>query len=300
MQIIECVPNFSEGRRPEICQKIIGAIKAHEPGVKLLDLQIDPDHNRSVVTFVGDAKSVQSAVLSATQIAIQEIDLNYHRGQHPRIGAVDVIPFVPIKGVSMQECIELAREVGAEIARRFEIPVYLYEEAATRPDRRNLANIRKGEFEGLREEIQRDLQRYPDFGTPRLHPTAGATVVGARMPLIAYNVNLDTDDVKMAKRIAKKVRESSGGLPSVKALGMMLAEKNLAQVSMNLTNYTVTSMHDVYKAIEREAKGYGINIHSSQIVGLLPRSAIKEEWIKELKLDGFRQDQIIEIALGID
>jgi glutamate formiminotransferase len=297
MELVECVPNFSEGKREEICREIEEVVRS--AGVRILDLEMDKSHNRCVMTFVGEGVQVVEAAFLGARKALELIDLNKHRGEHPRMGACDVIPFVPIKGVSMQDCVLLARVAGKRIGEELGIPVYLYEEAATRPERKNLSEIRKGEFEGLREQIGRDPQKTPDFGPNRIHPTAGAVAVGARMPLVAYNINLDSPDIKIAKRIAKKVRESSGGLPHVKALGMLLEDQGITQVSMNLTNFQVTSIYTVYRAVEEEAKKLGVRIKESEVVGLIPRAAIRQEWIEELKIHSFKRRQIIEEVLGL-
>jgi glutamate formiminotransferase len=249
------------------------------------------------MTFVGSRDAVLESAFACSKKAIELIDLNKHRGEHPRMGAVDVIPFVPISGVTMDDCIEIAKTLGRRIGEELGVPVYLYEEAATRHNRKNLSDIRKGEFEGLREEIGKNPDKVPDFGPNRIHPTAGAVAVGARQFLIAYNINLDSADVSIAKKIAKKIRESSGGLPNVKALGMMIKDKNLAQVSMNLTNYEVTSIYKVYKTVEAETKKIGIGIKESEIIGLLPGAAIRDEWVTELKVYSFKREQIIEEAL---
>jgi glutamate formiminotransferase len=235
-KIVECVPNFSEGRRTEVLDAIMNEIKSID-GVRFLDHTHDYDHNRAVFTFVGSPEPMKKAVVSAVAKAAELIDMEKHTGEHPRIGATDVVPFIPIKNMTLDECITMAREVGKEIGEKLEIPVYLYEYAATREDRRNLAKVRKGQYEGLKEAIQSDPERKPDFGPSQLHPRAGAIVVGARMPLIAYNVNLDTDDLDLAKKIATTIRERDGGFKNVKALGLEIKERNIVQVSMNLTNY---------------------------------------------------------------
>ena len=271
--LVECVPNFSEGRRIEVLDAIVNAMTS-VPHVYLLGREMDPDHNRAVVTLVGSPETIGEAAIRGVEIAIQHIDLATHRGEHPRIGAADVIPFVPIRGVSLDDCVEIAKTVGREISIRFKIPVYLYEAAAMRPERRNLENIRRGQFEALRNEISTNPDRYPDFGEPKLHPTAGATVVGARKPLIAYNINLNTSDVSIAKEIAKRVRFSSGGLPFVKAMGVLLKDRNQAQVSMNLTDYEQTPVELVYETVGTEAERYGVSIAGSEIIGLIPQKAI--------------------------
>lgn len=293
MKIIECVPNCSEGRRKDVCDRIAGAVRT-VPGVHFLDLQMDKDHNRSVFTFVGTPEGLAEAAFQVARLAVELIDLNQHKGEHPRMGAVDVIPFVPIQDATLEECVALARQVGKRIGESLSLPVYLYEAAGTRPDRRNLTDVRKGQFEGLREEIGRNPDRVPDFGPNTIHPTAGAVAVGARMPLIAYNVDLESKDVGLAKAIAKKIRERDGGLPAVKALGMWVEERGVAQVSMNLVDYTRTSMATVYRAIESEAGRKNVTIRSSEIVGMVPRAAFQDPWIHDLRLTTFRPDQIIE------
>ncbi|MBI4483264.1 MAG: glutamate formimidoyltransferase [Acidobacteria bacterium] len=294
--LVECIPNFSEGRRPEVVDEIVAVIRA-TPEVNLLDREMDPDHNRCVLTFVGSPGGVVRAAVGAAGRAAQLIDLTRHRGEHPRIGATDVVPFVPIRGVTMQGCVELARRAGEEIARRYGIPIYLYEEAATRPERRDLAQIRKGEFEGLREEIGRSPDRQPDFGEARVHPTAGATVVGARKHLIAYNVYLGTTDVDVAKQIARSVRFSGGGFRYVKALGFEIKERNRVQVSMNLVDYEGTPIFRAFEFVKREAQRHGVPVLSSQIVGLVPRHALDQCSEYYLQLEGFSPDQVLETRL---
>src|SRR5205809_4525468 len=233
--LVECVPNFSEGRDKAKVDAIVDAVKM--PGVYLLDREMDADHNRCVITLVGEREAIQEAAIRGVGRAAELIDLNQHRGAHPRMGAADVVPFIPIEGVSIEDCVAMARHAGEQIWKRYQIPVYLYEAAATMPERQNLENIRRGQFEGIRDEIATNPARRPDFGEPRVHPTAGATVVGARKPLIAYNINLNTPDVDVAKKIAKRIRFSTGGFRFVKGMGLLLKERNLAQVSMNLTDY---------------------------------------------------------------
>lgn len=292
-EVVECVPNFSEGRRRDVIDKIISSIKS-VTGVKLLDVESDTDHNRSVVTFVGDRESVKEAAFRGAKTAEELIDLNKHRGQHPRMGALDVLPFVPISGVSMKDCVAVANQVGERIARELGIPVFLYEAAARRPERKNLENVRRGEFEGLRDSIDRDDSRIPDYGPREVHPTAGATAVGARMPLVAFNVNLKSTDVTVAKGIAKKIRASSGGMPHVKALGLSLADRGMVQVSMNLTDYTVTSVSKVFEAIQREAKDRGIEIAEGELIGLIPLDAVCEVTAKALMMGTFGGKQVLE------
>ena len=251
MPIIETIPNISEGRRPEVVEQLVAAVRA-TPGVRLLDYSSDASHNRSVLTMVGDAPSLKEAILALYETALPLIDLQTHRGEHPRIGAVDVVPFVPIEGVTMPDCVALARDVAATVASRFGIPVYLYEEASTNPARRNLEDIRRGEFEGLPDKMSAP-QWTPDFGPSARHETAGASVIGARMPLIAYNINLNTDRLEVARKIASAIRHSSGGLRYVKAMGVMLEDRRIAQVSINLTNYQKTPIHRVFDMVAREA-----------------------------------------------
>lgn len=296
MALIESVPNVSEGRRPEVVDTCANAVRA-VGGVHLLDYSADRSHNRSVFTFAGDGRSVQSAVLALVDRAIAAIDLRQHHGQHPRIGAVDVIPFIPIEGVTMRECVSLATDTAAIIADRFHLPVYLYEEAARTPARTRLEDIRRGGFEGLAERMRRP-DWAPDFGPSTPHPTAGATAIGARMPLVAYNVNLATDRVDVARRIAAGIRERGGGLPCVKALGLALPERGLVQVSMNLTDYTKTSMPQAFDAVASAASGYGVTVLESEIIGLVPRGAFAGRPPDSLKLGGFSEDRILERALA--
>ena len=285
-EIVECVPNFSEGRRPEVIDAIVAAARAAAP-VKVLDREMDANHNRAVLTFAGTIAAVEKAAFACVAAARERIDLNGHQGEHPRMGATDVLPFVPVRGASMEACVALARRVGRRIGEELAIPVFFYEEAATRPERRNLADVRAGQFEGLRELIGKDPARAPDFGPPRIHPTAGAIAVGARFFLVAYNVNLKSADVKLAKSIAKQIREKDGGLKCVKALGFELADRKLAQVSMNLTNYTVTSIERAYVEIERLATAAGVEILESELVGLAPRAALPDGLAQRVKLAGF-------------
>src|SRR5213592_3579182 len=273
--LVECVPNFSVGRRIDVVDAILNAMTS-VPHVYLLGHEMDADHNRAVVTIVGSPETIGEAAIRGVETAMQHIDLTTHQGKHPRIGAADVIPFVPIRGVSLDDCVQIAKTVGREISSRFKIPVYLYEAAATRPERKNLENIRRGQFEVLRNEIATNPDRSPDFGEPKLHPTAGATVVGARKPLIAYNINLNTPDVSIAKEIAKRIRFSSGGFRYVKAMGVFLKDRNQAQVSMNLTDFEQTSIELVFETVRREAQRYGVSIAGSEIVGLIPQKALEQ------------------------
>jgi glutamate formiminotransferase len=295
-EIIECVPNFSEGRRPEVVDTIARAI-ASVSGVALLDKEMDANHNRCVITFIGNRKSVAEAAFAGARKAVELIDMNLHHGEHPRIGALDVLPFVPIAGVGMDDCVALARQVGRRIADELGVPVYLYEAAATRPDRRALPNVRKGEYEGLKVEIETNPDRRPDFGPSRMHPTAGACVVGARPILIAWNVNLATKDVQVAKRIAKAIRESDGGLPAVRAKGFDLADKGLVQVSMNLVDFTKTNLVQVFEAIRAKAEEEGVDIVESEVVGVVPLDAILQGAEAYFKLAGFRRNQVLETRL---
>src|SRR5262249_55338498 len=292
--LVECVPNFSEGRDKAVVDAIVDAMKI--PGVSLLDREMDSDHNRCVITIVGDREAIAEAAIRGVGKAAELIDLTRHQGAHPRIGAADVIPFIPIEGVSIEDCVAIARRVGEEIWTRFQIPVYLYESAATNPDRQNLENIRRGQFEGLRDDIKVNAARKPDFGHAQLHPTAGATVVGARKALIAYNVFLNTTDVEIAKKIAKAVRYSSGGLRYVKGAGFEV--RGLAQVSMNLTDFEQTPIARVFEFVKREAARYGVQPLSSEIVGLVPKKALEQaaEWF--LQVENFDSSMILENRLA--
>ena len=297
MPIIECVPNISEGRRTDVVDAIVAAV-AGTPGLTVLDRSSDAAHNRSVLTLAGDAESLARAIPTLFERAIPLIDLRSHRGEHPRLGAVDVVPFVPIEGVSMTECVELARRVGQDVAERLNLPVFLYEEAATHEGRRNLEDIRRGEFEGLASKMA--LPEWaPDFGPAQPHPTAGASVIGARMPLIAYNINLATDRLDIAKKIAAAVRFSSGGLRYVKAMGVALDDRGIVQVSMNLTNHEKTPIHRVFETVKREAERYGVAILESEIVGLVPSAALTAAARWYLQLDRFDPDQVLEERLRI-
>jgi len=292
--LVECVPNFSEGRDKAKVDAIIEAMKM--PGVYLLDREMDSDHNRCVITLVGEREPIQEAAIRGVGKAAELIDLNVHTGAHPRMGAADVVPFIPIDGVTLEDCVAMARHVGEEIWKRFQIPIYLYESAATTPERQNLENIRRGQFEGIRAEIATNPARRPDFGEPRVHPTAGATVVGARRFLIAYNVFLTTPDVEIAKKIAKAVRFSSGGLRFVKGAGFLV--RGLAQVSMNLTDFEQTPVHRVFELVKREAARYGVVPISSEIVGLIPKKALEQaaEWF--LQVENFDSSLILENRLS--
>jgi glutamate formiminotransferase len=291
--IVECVPNFSDGRRAWVLEDIADAARSVR-GVSFLGYEADQDHNRCVMTFIGAPEPVKEAAFRSSARAAQLIDMNNHRGEHPRMGAADVIPFVPVREVSMADCIAMARDVGRRIGEELRIPVFLYQEAANDQRRQDLAWVRKGEFEGLRESIGKDPDRNPDFGPARIHPTAGATAVGARFFLVAFNVNLRTPDVKVAKSIAKKVRESSGGLPKVKALGMELHAKGMTQVSMNLTDYRVTSPVRVLEEIRALAAAAGVEVAGSEIIGFVPAEALILSAAEALKAEGFQADQVLE------
>src|SRR5437667_11655964 len=293
--LVECVPNFSEGRRHDVVDQIVAALTS-VPNVYLLDREMDADHNRAVITIVGSPESIGEAAIRGVEAAVRLIDLTKHTGAHPRMGAADVIPFVPIRGISLEECVKIAKTAGRQIAERFQVPVYLYEAAAARPERRNLENIRRGQFEGIRDEIATNPERAPDFGEPRIHPTAGATVVGARKPLIAYNVFLNTPDVEIAKKIAKAVRFSTGGLRFVKGAGFLV--RGLAQVSMNLTDFEQTPVHRVFEFVKREAARFGVMPVSSEIVGLIPKKALEQaaEWF--LQVENFDSSLILENRLA--
>jgi glutamate formiminotransferase / 5-formyltetrahydrofolate cyclo-ligase len=297
MPLIECIPNVSEGRRAEVVARMADAIRS-APTVRLLDVQSDASHNRSVFTLVGDAAGVEAAVLALFARAVADIDLRTHRGEHPRLGAVDVVPFVPIEGVTMADCVALATRVGAAVAERYGLPVYLYEEASTNPQRKNLEDIRRGEFEGLAAKMASEGWA-PDFGpSPAApHPSAGASVIGARMALIAYNINLATDRLDVAKKIAAAIRHSSGGYRYVKAAGFKLEDRGIVQVSMNLTNYEKTPIFRVFETVKREAARYGVSILESEIVGLVPSAALLSAAEYHLQIEGFKPDQVLENKL---
>lgn len=291
MNLVECVPNVSEGRRGAVIDRIADAIRSID-GIRLLDRTSDRDHNRSVFTFAGSGDAVVAAAEALVSVALNEIDMRTHSGEHPRIGAVDVVPFVPLAGSTMDECVELARAFGRRVAARYGIPVYFYARAALRPDRIRLPDIRKPQFEGLMDVIA--TTHVPDAGPARLHPTAGALVTGARPPLVAFNIELDTTDVTIAKRIASSIRESSGGLPAVQALGLRLTEPPRAQVSMNLLDTSVTSLPRVWGEVERLATAAGVRILRAELVGLMPLDAAVQVAGDALKIDGLTRDKIIE------
>jgi glutamate formiminotransferase / 5-formyltetrahydrofolate cyclo-ligase len=295
MAIIECVPNISEGRDGAAIAAIADAVRG-VAGVRLLDVQSDATHHRSVLTFAGDRGPLLAAVLAMFEAVLPRVDLRRHRGEHPRLGAVDVVPFVPIEGATMADCVALARDAAAAVAARFAVPVYLYEDAATTPARRNLEDIRRGEFEGLAAKMQ-GADWAPDAGPAAPHPSAGATVIGARMPLIAYNINLATDRLDVAKKIAAAVRMSSGGFRFVKAMGLALEDRGIVQVSMNLTNFEKTPIFRVFETVKREAARYGVTVLESEVVGLVPAAALVQTAEYYLQLDGFRASQVLETQL---
>ena len=291
-KLVQCVPNFSEGRRPEVIDAITAEVTA-VPGVKLLDVNADASHNRVVVTFVGEPEAVKEAAFRSCRKATELIDMEQQTGEHPRIGATDVIPFIPVKNVTMEECVELARALGAEISEKLSIPVYLYEEAAKIPTRRALPDIRKGQYEGLKQEISKP-ERHPDFGPPQMHPSAGATVVGARQFLVAFNINLSTSDVQIAKNIAAAIREAKGGYKYCRAMGVMIEDRNVAQVTINMVNYTGTPLQRVFETVKAEAARYGVNVIGSEIIGLTPLQALLDAADYYLRLEGFDRKQILE------
>lgn len=294
-KLIECVPNFSEGRNREKIEQIVTPFRGKE-SVKLLDYQRDEDHNRMVVTVVGQPDDLKEAVIEAMGAAIDVIDMRRHQGQHPRMGAIDVVPFIPIKNMTMAETIDFSKEVARLASEKYSLPVFLYEASASHPERENLANIRKGEFEGLAEKLKRPDWR-PDFGPAQIHPTAGVTAIGARMPLVAYNVNLNTDNLEIANQIAKKIRHISGGLRYCKAIGVDLKDRGIVQVSMNMTDYTRTALYRVFELIRIEAKRYGINIVGSEIVGLVPMEALIDSAAYYLSIENFSMEQVLEARL---
>ncbi|EGD52700.1 glutamate formiminotransferase [Thermoanaerobacter thermohydrosulfuricus] len=291
-QIIECVPNFSEGRDQEKIAQLVKEVVSTE-GVKLLDYSSDKDHNRTVITFCGDAKGVKEAAFKLIKKASEIIDMRYHKGEHPRIGATDVVPFIPVKNATMEECIQIAREVGEKVGRELSIPVYLYEEAATTPERKNLENIRRGEYEGFFEKIKQPEWK-PDFGPQEMNPKSGATVIGARNFLIAYNVNLATDNINIANKIAKAIRFSNGGYRYVKAMGVELKERGIVQVSMNLTDFNKTPIYRVFETIKAEASRYGVNVIGSEIIGLVPAKALFDVADYYLRIENFSENMVLE------
>ena len=291
-KILECVPNFSEGRDLKKIEKIVAPFRGKE-GVKLLDYQNDEDHNRSVVTVVGEPEPLKKAVVESMGVAVNLIDMRTHKGQHPRMGAIDVVPFIPVKNVSVEEAVDVSKATAKLASEAYSLPIFLYEQSATRPERQNLATIRKGQFEGMGEKLSQ-AEWAPDFGPAQIHPTAGVTAVGARMPLVAYNVNLDSDNIEIANAIAKKVRHISGGLRYCKGIGIELKDRELVQVSMNLTDYTQTAIYRALELIKVEARRYGVNVTGSEIVGLVPMEALMETAAFYLGLEGFSVDQVLE------
>lgn len=291
-KIVECVPNFSEGRDLQKIEKIVDHFRGKQD-VKLLDYSNDEDHNRLVVTVVGEPKAVKEAVFQAVGTAIELIDLRKHEGQHPRMGATDVIPFIPIKNMTVEEAVELSKELAQMLWENYNLPIFLYEESATSKDRTNLSNIRKGQFEGMNEKIK--LPEWaPDYGNTEIHPSAGVTAVGARMPLIAFNVNLGTSDLHVADFIAKKVRHIGGGFRFVKAMGVALEERGIVQVSMNLTNYTKSTIYAVTESVRMEAKRFGVNIVGTELIGLAPMAALVDSAVYYLGIENFSMDQVLE------
>lgn len=290
--IVECVPNFSEGRDLSVIEKIVAPFRGKD-GVKLLDYQRDEDHNRMVVTVVGEPEPLKSAIIEAMGQAVEGIDMRRHKGQHPRMGATDVVPFIPIRNMTMEEAVTLSREVAQAAAEKYDLPVFLYEASATRPERKNLAAVRKGQFEGMAEKLK-DPDWKPDFGPSAVHPTAGVTGVAARMPLVAYNVNLGTDRLEIAEAIAKKVRHINGGLRFCKGMGVELKDRGIVQVSMNLTDFTKTAVYRVFELIRIEARRYGVNIVGSEVVGLVPMAALVDTAVYYLGIENFSMDQVLE------
>lgn len=295
MAIVQCVPNFSEGRDLERIEKIVNPLRGKE-GVKLLNYEADKNYNRLVVTVIGDPQKVKNAVLESIGVAKDVIDLNSHEGQHSRFGATDVCPFIPIKDMSMEDAIELSKELGQEVASKYDIPVFLYEKSASKPERENLATVRKGEFEGLDEKLSNPNWK-PDFGEAKKHPTAGAMAIGARRPLIAYNINLDTKDIEIANNIAKAIRHSSGGYRYIKAGPVEVSEREITQVTMNLTDYTKTSIYRAFEAVKMEARRYGVNVTGSEIVGLCPMEALIDTASYYLGLENFCLNKVLESSL---
>ena len=295
-KLMECIPNISEGRRPEIVNAIADEVRA-VPGVTLIDVSSDASHNRSVITFLGEPEQVMEAAFRLAKAAVERIDLRVHEGEHPRMGAVDVIPFVPIRDMDMAECVELSKTLGKRLSDELELPVFLYEESASAPHRKNLAAIRKGQFEGMAEKVLKD-EWHPDFGGNRIHPSAGVVAVGARQPLIAFNINLDTSDVKIAKRIAKIIREKDGGFRAVKALGVMLEERNIAQVSINMCDYRQTPLYRVLEFVRFEAARYGVHVVGTEIIGLSPMMALIDAADYYMQIEKFdAQKQVLENQL---
>lgn len=294
-KIVECVPNISEGRRPDVVEQVVAEVKKVK-GVKLLDFSSDQDHNRSVITFAGDPDACAKAAFGLIKCAITLIDLTKHKGAHPRVGAVDVVPFVPVQGMEMDECVALARGLGKRVWEELRVPVYLYEYAASAPHRRNLPDIREGEFEGLSEKMQEE-RWHPDFGGNSPHPTAGATVIGARNFLIAYNINLDTPDMKVCRKVANSIREKKGGLVNIRAMAVKLDERKQTQVSINMVSPFETPMYRVFELVRLEAARYGVRIVGSEVVGLVPMEALADTARYYLQLEDFKTEQVLETGL---
>ena len=292
---MECVPNFSEGRDLQKIDKIVAPFRGKQ-GVKLLDYSNDEDHNRLVVTVVGEPEPLRDAVLEAIGVAVELIDLNHHQGQHPRMGAVDVVPFIPIRNVTMEEAVALSKEVGKEVAKRYNLPVFLYEKSASAPHRENLAAVRKGEFEGMAEKVKQP-EWHPDFGLAERHPTAGTVAIGARMPLVAYNINLNTPSLEIAHDIAKKIRFIGGGLRYCKAMGVELKDRGITQVSINMTDYTRTALYRAFELVRVEARRYGVSIVGSEIIGLVPMEALIDTASYYLGLENFSMEQVLEARM---
>lgn len=296
MQLIECVPNFSEGRRQDVIDEIVSCFKGKR-GVYLLDNRADEDHNRLVISLVGAPQPIQDALIEAAKVAVKHIDMNTHQGGHPRVGAVDVIPFTPIKGISMEECVALAHSFGERYQRETGIPIYYYEDAAKTPERKRLEVIRKGQYEVLKDEAKTNPQRKPDVGDAALHPTAGATVVGARKFLVAFNINLNTKEISIAKKIAEAVRSSSGGFTHVKGIGLALEERGITQVSMNLVDYEKNSLYRVLETVRMEAKRWGVEVIETEVYGMIPVGAILESAAYYLQIADFDPSQVLELQL---
>ena len=294
-KILECVPNFSEGRDLEKIEKIVEPFRAKE-GVKLLDYQNDEDHNRSVVTVVGEPEALKNAVVESMGVAVELIDMRTHEGQHPRMGAIDVVPFIPVKNVSVQEAVDISKATAKLAAEAYNLPIFLYEQSAARPERQNLAAIRKGQFEAMAEKLKQP-DWAPDFGPARVHPTAGVTAIGARMPLVAFNVNLDTNRLEIADQIAKNVRHISGGLRYCKGIGIELKDRGIVQVSMNMTDYTKTALYRVVELIKIEARRYGVNVVGSEVIGLVPMEALIDAAVYYLGVEDFSMNQVLEYRI---
>ncbi len=294
-KILECVPNFSEGRDLKKIEKVVAPFRGKE-GVKLLDYQNDEDHNRSVVTVVGEPEALKNAVVESMGVAVELIDMRTHQGQHPRMGAIDVVPFIPVKNVDVQEAVDISKAAAKIAAETYTLPIFLYEHSATRPERQNLATIRKGQYEAMAEKLKQP-EWAPDFGPAQVHPTAGVTAMGARMPLVAFNVNLDTDRLEIADQIAKKVRHISGGLRYCKGIGIELKDRGIVQVSMNMTDYTKTSLYRVVELIKIEARRYGVNVVGSEIIGLVPMEALIDSAVYYLGVEDFSMSQVLEYRI---